>query len=107
MNEILQTIKTMLGVTNQDELLIKITGLVESKILSYLKVDILPTKFEWILIELSIQRFNRIGSEGFSSESVDGDSTSYLDDELAPYYKFLDSYTDENGNTTRKGYKLF
>ena len=107
MNETLKTIKTMLGVTNQDKLLYEITGLVESELLSYLEVDILPTKFEWILIELSIQRFNRIGSEGFSSESVDGNSTSYLEDELAPYYKFLDSYVDENGNTTRKRYKLF
>ena len=39
-----------------------------------------PKELEFVLVELAIQRFNRIGSEGISSESVDGKSVSYEDD---------------------------
>ena len=40
----------------------------------------MPKELEFELIELSIQRFNRIGSEGIASESIDGKSVSYDDD---------------------------
>ena len=103
--DILERIKTILQVNNQDELIENIFDLVNEKVVSYLKVGKVPKSLEWILIELSVQRFNRIGSEGISSESVEGGSTVYIEDELGPYYKFLDEYITENG--TKKGYKLF
>ena len=103
--DILERIKTILQVNNQDELIENIFDLVSEKIVSYLKVEKVPKSLEWILVELSVQRFNRIGSEGISSESVEGGSTVYIEDELGPYYKFLNEYISTNN--TRKGYKLF
>ena len=102
---ILERIKTILQVNNQDELIENIFDLVNEKVVSYLGVGKVPKSLEWILVELSVQRFNRIGSEGISSESVEGGSTVYIEDELAPYYKFLDEYISTNN--TKKGYKLF
>ena len=103
--DILTRIRNILQVNNQDELIENIFDLVNEKVVSYLKVEKVPRNLEWILVELAVQRFNRIGSEGISSESVEGGSTVYIEDELGPYYKFLDEYISTNN--TRKGYKLF
>lgn len=46
----------------------------------------IPIELEYIVDEATIRRFNRIGSEGMKSESVEGHSVTYIDgDELAPY----------------------
>ena len=98
----------ILNVKDQDELLIEILTLAIEKLTTYLGETSLPTQFEWIVIELAVQRYNRIGSEGLVSESIDGGSNTYYEDELSPFYKFLDDYKEaKNGNINVKGYKLF
>ena len=104
----LERLRMILNVKDQDELLTEILTLAVEKITTYLGEQSIPIQFEWIIVELAVQRFNRIGSEGMSSESVDGKQSSYIDDELAPFYKFLDEYkASKNGNINVKGYKLF
>ena len=39
--------------------------------------EAIPIKFEFIIKEVAEKRFNRIGSEGMKSESIDGHSVSY------------------------------
>ena len=39
--------------------------------------EAIPIKFEFIIKEVAEKRFNRIGSEGMTSESIDGHSVSY------------------------------
>ena len=98
----------ILNVKDQDELLTEILTLAVEKLTTYLGETSVPTQFEWIVIELATQRYNRIGSEGMLSESVDGGSNTYYEDELSPFYKFLDDYKEaKNGNINVKGYKLF
>ena len=104
----LERLRMILNVKDQDELLTEILTLAVEKLTTYLGETSVPTQFEWIIIELAVQRFNRVGSEGMISESVDGHQNTYLDDELAPFYKFLDDYKQvKNGNVNAKGYKLF
>ncbi|MBP3931718.1 MAG: phage head-tail connector protein [Peptostreptococcaceae bacterium] len=100
---LLNRIKTLLGVTDNDELIYEITELTKSKILNYINETELPNELEFVLVELAIQRYNRIGSEGISSESVDGKSVSY-DDDFENYKPYLDDYIYKNG--TNKGFKL-
>jgi len=100
---LLNRIKILLGITDNDELLYEIIELIEAKILSYLNIKKLPKELEYILVELSIQRYNRIGSEGISSESIDGKSVSY-DDDFIGYKHYLDDYISRN--SIQKGYKL-
>ena len=100
---LLNRIKTLLGITDNDELIYEIIELTKSKILNYINKEELPIELEFILVELSIQRYNRIGSEGISSESVDGKSVSYEDD-FENYKIYLDDYIYKSG--TNKGYKL-
>lgn len=105
MNRYINKLRVFLGVNNQDELLLEIVDIVKEKILSYLNLEEIPKQLDWIVIELSVSRFNRIGSEGMSSESVDGGSNTYITDELIQYKPYLDDYL--KANTQNKGYKLF
>ena len=103
----LERIKLILGIHDQDELLYELISISTDKLLTYLGVEDVPKQFEWIVVELAIQRFNRIGSEGMSSESVDGGSNTYIEDELTPYYQILEGYKESLGGNSGKGYKLF
>ena len=100
---LLNRIKTLLGVDDNDELIYEITELTKSKILNYINETELPNELEFVLIELAIQRYNRIGSEGVASESVDGRTTSYEDD-FENYKQYLDDYMSKNN--TSKGFRL-
>ena len=55
-----------------------------------------PLSLEYVVDEATIRRFNRIGSEGMKSESVEGHSVTYIDgDELAPYESAIVAYLEE------------
>ena len=54
-----------------------------------------PSSLEYVVDEATIRRFNRIGSEGMKSESVEGHSVTYIDgDELAPYESVIVAYLE-------------
>ena len=54
-----------------------------------------PLSLEYVVDEATIRRFNRIGSEGMKSESVEGHSVTYIDgDELAPYESAIIAYLE-------------
>ena len=96
-------IKILLGITDNDELLNEIIEITEYKILNYINKKTLPDELEFILIELAVERYNRIGSEGIASESVDGKNVSY-EDSFENYKTYLDDYIFKNDKN--KGFKL-
>jgi hypothetical protein len=100
---LLNRIKTLLNVEGNEELITEIVNITEAKILNYINATEMPYELEFVLIELSVQRFNRIGSEGIASESIDGKSVSY-DDDFTGYKHYLDDYISRN--SVRKGYRL-
>ena len=100
---LLNRIKVILGITDNDELLYEILDITKSKILNYINEIELPLELEFVLIELAIQRYNRIGSEGVASESIDGKTTSYEDD-FENYKQYLDDYMSRNN--VNKGFRL-
>ena len=100
---LLNRIKTLLNVEGNENLIYEIVNITESKILNYINASEMPKELEFVLIELSVQRFNRIGSEGIASESIDGKSVSY-DDDFTGYKHYLDDYISRN--SIKKGYRL-
>ena len=100
---LLNRIKTLLNIEGNENLIYEIVNITESKILNYINATEIPKELEFVLIELSVQRFNRIGSEGITSESIDGKSVSY-DDDFIGYKHYLDDYISRN--SVRKGYRL-
>ena len=100
---LLNRIKTLLNIEGNENLIYEIVNITEAKILNYINASEMPKELEFVLIELSVQRFNRIGSEGIASESIDGKSVSY-DDDFTGYKHYLDDYISRN--SVRKGYRL-
>ena len=100
---LLNRIKTLLQIQDNDELIYEIVEITKEKILNYINQEELPSELEFILVEMAISRFNKIGSEGFSSESTDGKSISYEDD-FEMYKQYLDDYLFKTGQN--KGFKL-
>ncbi|MBH9580883.1 phage head-tail adapter protein [Staphylococcus felis] len=101
-------IKIMLGIFDdkQDEILNTVVRLTTQRLLSKLpKTETtVPERLEYIITEVAIKRFNRIGAEGMSSESVDGRSNTFKDDDFDEYLKDIEEYyavkKDSRGKVT-------
>lgn len=64
-------------------------------------VSIIPQQLMYIVTEVSVIRFNRIGSEGMSSHSVEGESISFSDNDFAGFMDEIEAYLDEQKGTKR------
>ena len=97
---IVSRMKVLLGITDNtdnEELLCEIVEITKSKILNYINRTKIPKELEFVLVELSIERYNRIGSEGLNSESSDGVSFTYNNNDMLDRYKEdLDRYSRNN-----------
>lgn len=92
----LETIKALLGVTGRDDLLEKIIGLTKARLKLLIGGIDPPEELNHIVVEVSIIRYNRIGSEGLSSHSVEGESLSFNDNDFAGYMDEIDAFNAKN-----------
>lgn len=60
-----------------------------------------PEELNYIIEEVSVIRFNRIGSEGLSSHTVDGESQSWSEDDFAGYKDDIQAYLDSQKEATK------
>lgn len=58
-----------------------------------------PEDLEYIIVEVAIKRFNRIGSEGFSSQSVEGESLSFNGDDFEEFNEDIAEYLSKNSES--------
>lgn len=61
----------------------------------------IPDSMEYIVIEVAISRFNRIGSENMSSHSVAGESITYTENDFAPYMDEIQAFLN-----SQEGYSI-
>ena len=88
----LEYVKSLTGDNPQVEV---IYSKIAERLLHRIKATEVPLGLEYIVEEATIRRFNRIGSEGMKSESVEGHSVTYVDsDELAPYESVIVAYLE-------------
>jgi len=95
----METIKTLLGLTDdtQDSLITAIMDLTESRLKNLLGgVGAIPEALSYIVTEVSIRRFNRVGSEGLQSHSVEGETMTWPDDDFKPFMDDIQAWLDEN-----------
>lgn len=64
----------------------------ESQLCVMLDEDEVPEKLSYIVVAVSVKRYNRIGSEGTSSHSVEGESMSWTEDPFAEYLKDIEAW---------------
>jgi hypothetical protein len=97
----LERIKIMLGITDnlQDDLLDVLVTNVTKHLQGMLKrvdpaIADVPDEIEYIIEEVVVRRYNRIGSEGMKSDSAEGHTVTFYDlkDEFIPYQYIIDGY---------------
>src|SRR5699024_11546026 len=93
----LEAVKTLTGV--DDEQITAIYTMYATRVFSRLEKALrevveIPEELEYVLTECTIARFNRIGSEGMESESMDGHTAKYVDKDLSHYEHAIQAYID-------------
>ena len=100
----LEQIKQLLGLENddsRDDLLATVMNLASARLKLLIGGIEPPEELEHIIVELSVARFNRIGSEGLSSHSVEGESLSFTENEFAPFSAEIQAFLDGQKENTR------
>ena len=98
---VLSDVKLLLGLKTEDDKLDAIVRLTESRLKALLSVKTVPEELEYIVTEVAIKRFNRIGSEGVQSHSVEGESMSFNDDDFSSFSTEIQSWRDEQANQNK------
>ncbi len=60
-----------------------------------LDVEEVPTELEYIVTEVSIVRYNKIGSEGVTSHSVEGETMSFSDNDFKGYLDDIEAWKNK------------
>lgn len=89
---VLDDVQALLGV--EDTKLDVIVSLVEKRLCARIGESAVPEDLEYIVTEVSIIRYNRIGSEGASSHTVEGESLSFIEDDFKAYEADIKAWLD-------------
>lgn len=102
----LDKLKTMLGIAAEETDLDKKLNLIIELATSRLKVLLgnvePPEELQYIILEVAVKRFNKVGSEGFSSHSVEGESFSFSENDFDGFKNDIQSWIDTQ-KEVRKG----
>ena len=94
----LDDLKILLGIDvsdrDSDEKLLLILESVRNRLKLLLGSMEVPSSMQHIVTDVAVIRFNRIGSEGMSSHSVAGESTSYNENDFSAYMDEIQAYLD-------------
>lgn len=100
----LERVKRLLGQsdTDNDELLEQLIEMTGERLCALLgDVPEIPRELEYVIVEVVVRRFNRIGSEGFASHSVEGETMSIDGDDFAAYARDIEAWK-QNHNVAGK-----
>lgn len=100
----LTKVKLLVSITDtkQDDLLNLLLDDSEARLLSYINQDgnnatTFPDEMSWLLREITIRRFNRIGDEGKKSSGESDVTATWSDDDVADYAVYLSKYRKKKG----------
>lgn len=95
----LDKLKLLLGIASDDDTLDEKLTLIIS--LTTARLSLLlggvdpPEEMDHIVIEVAAIRFNKIGSEGMASHTVEGESFSFADDDFSQFTDEIGAWLDE------------
>lgn len=103
----LNDLKLLLGIeisdTSQDNKLNLIIESVTSRLSVLLGGVDVPESLKYIITEVSVIRFNKIGSEGLSAHGVEGENLSFTGNDFAGYMDEINAYLDGVDCSAQKG----
>lgn len=94
----LQDVKLLLGLqdnSEKDDQLTLIISMVERQLASRFGDAGIPDGLDYVVTEVAITRFNRLGSEGMTQESVEGHSVTYGTNDFAPYESVIQAHLNK------------
>ena len=99
-------VKDMLDIapedTDQDQKLKIIIDTISKRLLPRIgNPDEVPTELEYIVVEMTIVRYNQIGSEGMRQQSMQGLLTTYVDTDFSKYQAEIDAYNRRNDTNVK------
>ena len=100
----LANVKTLLDIkgSERDEQLQLIMDMVEKQLLRKLPGETaVPAVLDYIVTEVTIIRFNRLGSEGMTQHSQEGLAITYQTDDFAPYTSDINGYLEPSSQARR------
>lgn len=94
----LNELKMMLGIGSDDTSMDDMLKLIISAVTARLKVLLggvePPDSLNYIIREVCIIRYNKIGSEGMTSHTVEGESHTFTDSDFAGYMDDIQAYLE-------------
>lgn len=72
-----------------------IIRLTTNRLKTLLDVEEVPTELEYIVTEVSIVRYNKIGSEGVTNHSVEGETMSFSDNDFKGYLNDIEAWKNK------------
>lgn len=99
----LENLKLLLGRTDNDKdaLLELLISTAKARLKLLLGGIEPPESMNHIVLEVSAIRFNRIGSEGMASHTVEGESITFTDDDFAAFADEIRAFLDTQKDSKR------
>lgn len=99
----LENLKLMLGIadTDRDALLKLIISNTTTRLKILLGGIEPPEELDHIILDVAIIRYNKIGSEGLSSHTVEGESQSFSSGDFDGYMDEIQAYLDSQETAIR------
>lgn len=91
---VIDDVKALLGIEDEDDKLNIIITLTENRLKTLIGKTEVPSELEYIVTEVSIARFNRIGSEGLSGHTVEGEALTFKDNDFDQYADDIQTWRD-------------
>ena len=100
----LNDLKIMLGIEESDTEAEKQLNIIIKNTRQQLKAKLggidAPKSLEYIILEVSIKRFNRIGSEGLASHTVEGETLSFVEDDFNSFSEDIQNFINSQKELT-------
>lgn len=101
----LNNLKLLVGIeaadTDRDNLLNLLLANATARLKRLLDGTEPPEDMQDIIIEVAVKRFNRIGSEGLESHSVEGESLTFKDDDFSEFSEDIAAFLAKQKDKTR------
>lgn len=99
----LEQLKLMLGIedADKDKLLTQLITMATARLKILLGNIEPPESMQYIIVEVAVKRYNRIGSEGFENHTVEGESIAFTDSDFAEFAEEIQAFLDTQKDSTR------
>ena len=94
---IIDDVTALLGFSDKEpnKTLDVIICLTTNRLKTLLDVEEVPNELEYIVTEVSIVRYNKIGSEGISSHTVEGETMAFNDNDFNGYLNDIEAWKNK------------